>query len=70
MVFDVCWSGTSTQRPNLRLGSDANHFFQIAKTIWLALHPKSKHSYFHVERQHKTTEAVITEKKISSVQDE
>lgn len=47
---------------NLRLTSDACSSFQIAQTIWPALHPKGRRSYAHydVERVNSTTEPGIT----------
>lgn len=59
-ALSACWRGTSALPPNLRLGSDACLFFQIAKTIWPALHPKGKHSYCDVKQAYKTTELAIT----------
>lgn len=50
-----------TQPLNPRLGSDACRSFQIAQTIWPALHPKGRRSNAHndVERVNNTTEPVI-----------
>lgn len=47
---------------NLRLGSNACRSFQIAQTIWPALHSKGRHSdgHYDVERVNNTTEPVIT----------
>lgn len=45
---------------NLRLGSDACRSFQIAQTIWPALHPKRSYAHYDLERVKSTSEPHIT----------